>query len=219
MIDRRHLSALFGQEQILLKRRSRYSCCLRRRMRSFTVTTVVGSLLNTSPFGGSIARDTAGNTYLCGARVISRLSPGGTLTGFAGTGLVGYSGDGGQATATELGVISSCVVDSNGGLLIAESGNHRIRRIDKSGVITTIVGTGVAGSLGDGDPGPMAQISDPNGLAIDKAGNLFFSNAGTGTIRELTAGGTVVHVAGQVSLGRLYGIWSPTIFESTENLR
>jgi hypothetical protein len=112
-------------------------------------------------------------------------------------------------------------VDSNGGLLIAESGNHRIRRIDKSGVITTIVGTGVAGSLGDGDPGPMAQISDPNGLAIDQGRQSFLLQRGDWH-NSRTDGGWDCRARRRTSVTwetLFYGIWSPTIFESTENLR
>lgn len=163
----------------------------------YTVTTVAGGAPATSGSGGGIAHDVAGNTYLCGGTIVSRLAPDGTMTTVAGTGVAGYSGDGGPAVAAQLNGAYDCAVDSGGSLVVADSQNYRIRRIDSFGTITTIIGTGVPGELGEGDAGTAAQIGYVTGLAIDAAGNIYFSDGPY--IRRLSASGMVQRIAGNGS--------------------
>jgi hypothetical protein len=134
----------------------------------FTVTTVAGGVSATSGLGGGIARDAAGNTYLCAGTIVTRLAPSGTMKTVAGAGVVGYSVDGVAATSAKLAGSFYCVIDHGGNLVISDQENYRIRRIDSSGTIHTIIGTGVAGDLGDGGPGTSAQIGYVTGLAIDR---------------------------------------------------
>jgi sugar lactone lactonase YvrE len=112
---------------------------------------------------------------------IIALAPDGQVRDIAGTGTAGFSGDGGPATAAELDRPTSLVVDADDTVFVIDLGNNRIRRIDAAGTITTIAGTGDAGSGGtgpdDGNGGPaaMAPLTGPQGLGLDELGNLCFT--------------------------------------------
>jgi sugar lactone lactonase YvrE len=96
------------------------------------------------------------------------------LTTVAGTGVAGYSGDGGPATAAELNQPAGVAIDAAGNLYIADSLNARIRKVGLNGIITTIAGTGTAGYSGEGGPAASAALSFPDRLYFDPQGNLFF---------------------------------------------
>ena len=96
----------------------------------------------------------------------------------AGTGQSGYSGDGGPATSARLSSPSNVALDSNGNLYIADCVNHRIRKVNISGVITTIAGTGRAGYNGDGGAATSATLSQPFSVALDSNGNLYIADTG-----------------------------------------
>src|SRR5439155_10534659 len=106
------------------------------------------------------------------------------LTVIAGMGIQGFSGDGGPATSAQLYGAWGLVVDGSGNLLIADTGNSRIRKITRDGVIRTIAGNGMPGFSGDGGPATSAQLN-PVGLAMDGSGNLFIVDAQTGRIRKV----------------------------------
>jgi sugar lactone lactonase YvrE len=95
----------------------------------------------------------------------------------AGTGTCGYSGDGGPAKSAQLDDPNGIVFDAAGNLYFADAGNHRIRRIDKNGIITTVAGTGVLGYSGDGGPATRAQLAYPFGMAITAGGLIYISDA------------------------------------------
>jgi len=120
----------------------------------------------------------------------------GIITTVAGTGAAGFSGDGGPATAAQLSAPNGLALDSRS-LYIAEFVNNRVRRVDlATGIITTVAGTGVAGSTGDGGPAAAAQISTPNGCAVDSA-NLYISERNTHRVRRVDlATGTITTFAG-----------------------
>ena len=160
----------------------------------------VSSILDTSAVPppvlvpGYMTFDSAGNLYFSdrrfgvsdnpiytnpiggGCRII-RVTPDRKLSVVAGTGVCGFSGDGGPATSAQLGDPNGLAFDSAGNLYVADANNHRIRRIDKSGTITTVAGTGVAGFSGDGGPAAQAQLEYPFGLGITSGGLLYFSDA------------------------------------------
>lgn len=121
----------------------------------------------------------------------------GTITSVAGGGTSGTLGDGGPATSASLTGPYGVAVDAKGNLYIADREGHRVRAVDaKSGKIKTIAGRGYPAYSGDGQPGTKAQIDDPSGIAVDKAGNVYFSDSGNNRIREVTSNGIIMTVAG-----------------------
>ena len=110
----------------------------------------------------------------------------GIITTVAGTGEQGKNGDNGPAVAAQFSYPEGVAVDGLGNLYIADTGNHRIRRVDASGIITTIAGTGRQGFRGDGDPAVAAQLSRPDGVAMDGSGNAYIADRENHRIRVLT---------------------------------
>ena len=135
-----------------------------------------------------IAVDNAGNIYIANIdnNYVRRVDATGTVSVIAGTREPGYGGDGGPAAEAQLNFPSSVAVDNAGNLYIADTGNHRIRRIDTTGTITTIGGTGEPGFGGDGGPATEAQLASPVAVAVDGSGNLYVSDLGNYRIRVLT---------------------------------
>jgi sugar lactone lactonase YvrE len=152
----------------------------------------------TNPTG--VAVDIAGNVYVGDwsglIRKIWALD--GAITTVAGTGTLGYSGDGGPATSAMLGKPSGIAIDNAGNIYIADADNNRIRRVEVStGIITTIAGTGASTDSGDGGPATHAGVSRPSGIAIDSAGNVYFGS-GWAWVRKVTADtGAISTVAGK----------------------
>ncbi|MFD0712155.1 S-layer homology domain-containing protein [Paenibacillus sp. GCM10027626] len=119
-----------------------------------------------------------------------------TINTAAGIGTNGYSGDGGPATLAELYNPSGVAIDSSGNLYIADSSNHRVRKVDASGKISTIAGTGTGGYSGDGGPATSASLNNPYGLTIDSIGNLYISDYSNHSIRKVDVSGKISTVAG-----------------------
>ena len=143
-----------------------------------------------------VAADGAGNLYVADSVNfrIRRVDPSGMIITIAGTGKQGYSGDGGPATGARLNVPEGVAVDAAGNLFIGDAYNHRIRRVDPSGTITTIAGTGKQGYSGDGGPAIAARISGPSGLTVDGNGNLYFS--GSERVRKIDPSGSITTIVG-----------------------
>ena len=150
-----------------------------------------------------VAVDAAGNLYIADSynHRIRRVTPAGTITTVAGKGTVGYSGDGGPATAAMLGNPRGVAVDAGGSLYIADSYNHRIRRVTPGGAITTVAGNGQYGYSGDGGPATTASLNGPWGLAVDAAGSLYIADYFNNRIRKVTPAGTITTVAGNGQQG------------------
>jgi hypothetical protein len=127
----------------------------------------------------------------------------GNIFTVAGTGVAGYSGDGGPATAAELNVPRGVTLDSAGDLFFADAGNNRIREVVKAiGDIITIAGNGTAGYSGDGGLATDAKINTPNMVTVDSAGDVFFTDGGNARIREVVkATGKIITVAGNGTVG------------------
>ena len=118
----------------------------------------------------------------------------------AGTGVFGFSGDGGPATAATFNLITDIKAAPDGSVYIADRGNRRIRRIDKSGIISTFAGTGADGNAGDGGPATQAQLY-PQALAIGPDGSVYvitIDNVGSHgpRIKRISPSGTITTVAG-----------------------
>jgi uncharacterized protein (TIGR03437 family) len=101
-------------------------------------------------------------------------------------GIGGFSGDGGPATSAQLDSPEGVAVDAAGNLYIADRANHRIRKVDTNGIITTVAGDAERGFSGDGGPATSASLSDPRAVAVDAAGNLFIADTNNNRIRKVT---------------------------------
>ncbi len=124
---------------------------------------------------------------------IRRIDAGGTITTVAGTGAPGSGGDGGPAASAAFNQPSGVAFDAAGNLFIADFGNNRVRRVDTAGTVTTVAGTGVAGSLGDGGNGATAQLNAPTDLVFMADGSLLIVDQNNNKIRRMAPGsdGTV----------------------------
>jgi trimeric autotransporter adhesin len=119
------------------------------------------------------------------------------ITTVAGNGTWGFSGDGGQANTAQLSTYSKRVyVDGYDNIYISDGGNNRIRKVNSSGIITTIAGTGSNGFSGDGGQATSAQISSPQAITMDASGNIYFADAGNDRIRKIALSGIITTVAG-----------------------
>ncbi len=145
-----------------------------------------------------IATDRLGNTYLSDTdrNLVRKIDAKGVITTIAGNGTAGFSGDGGPATSASLNLPYGLAVDLNGNIYVADLGNQRVRRVSPDGTITTLAGTGVKGSLGDGGLAADAQLMSPRNVAVDLAGDLFISEFEGHRVREVAPNGKISTVAG-----------------------
>lgn len=149
----------------------------------------------------SVAVDASGDVFIADTynNVIREVTPNGTISTFAGNTTPGYSGDDGPATSAQLTSPSGVAVDSLGNVYIADSGNNVIRRVDTTGLITTVAGNyaadqangGAGGFSGNGGPATSAQLNSPQGVALDQAGDLFIADTFNNAIREVTPNGVI----------------------------
>ena len=145
-----------------------------------------------SPDGGVLISDTGNDR-------VRRVSPAGTITTVAGTD-GGLSGDGGPATEAQLDGPIGVAVTPDGGFLITDTFNHRIRRVSPAGTITTVAGTD-EGFSGDGGPATVAQLANPFGMAVSPDGGFLIADTGNHKIRKVSALGLMSTVAGTGSGG------------------
>jgi uncharacterized repeat protein (TIGR02543 family) len=137
----------------------------------------------------SVAVDSSGNIYIVnqGNNRVLKVDTSGTISRFAGTGAGGYSGDGGLASSAQLNGPWGVAVDSSGNVYIAEQGNHIIRKVNTSGIISTVVGTGTAGYSGDNGPATSAMLDNPHDVFVDSSGNLYIADFNNYRIRKVSA--------------------------------
>jgi len=137
-----------------------------------------------------------------GNHCLRMVAPDGTVSTVAGTGEYGPSGDGGPARAARLHKPSGVAVDTRGDLYIADTGNHRIRRIDRATWrIFTLAGCGQPGYTGDGGPAASATMVRPGGVVVDARGAVYFNDYGNNVIRGVTPDGTMFTLAGTGQYG------------------
>jgi cysteine-rich repeat protein len=148
-----------------------------------------------------IAVDAQGRVFVAdaGSHRVLRSNDDGTLTVVAGQGTAGFSGDGQSAGGARLNSPSGLAVDDGGRLFIADTGNHRVRRVDLDGTITTVAGTGSAGFSGDGAPAVGAKVNSPRGVAVDGRGRLFIADSGNNRVRRVEVDGAISTIAGDGS--------------------
>jgi sugar lactone lactonase YvrE len=131
-----------------------------------------------------------------GANAVRRIGPDGVMGTIAGTGEAGYGGDGGPAAQASLNGPYGVEFDHQGRLLIADSGNHVVRRVDTNGIISTIAGDGREGLSGDGGPALAARFSSPQSLAVDAEGRIYVGDEHNHRVRMIGLDGTVTTIAG-----------------------
>ena len=145
-----------------------------------------------------LAIDSKDNLYAAEYRgsAVWRIAADGSGAMIAGTGVAGFSGDGGPATAAQLNGPSGVTLGPDGSLYIADTMNHRVRRIAPDGTISTFAGIGVSGFSGDGGPAAAAQFSFPAQTLFDSAGNLYISDYANTRVRVVSPAGIISTVAG-----------------------
>jgi sugar lactone lactonase YvrE len=150
------------------------------------------------------------NLYIAdtGNRRILKVTPQATISVVAGTKAssaqgrgLGFSGDGGPAAQGELSFPLGVAIDADGNLYLADSENHRVRRVNRDGIIETVAGTGAPGFAGDGGVATAAQLNAPAGLAIDHNGNLWIVDSGNHRLRKMTPDQKITTVAGTGTRG------------------
>ncbi|RZF05149.1 RICIN domain-containing protein [Streptomyces sp. SCA2-2] len=153
------------------------------------------------PFG--VAVDGDGVLYISefGGHRVRRVGTDGIISTVVGTGTAGSAGDGGPAAKAQLNSPYGITVDSTGILYIADSGRNRVRRVGTDGIISTVVGTGTAGSAGDGGPATEAQLNKPYGITVDSTGILYVAEYGGHRVRRVGTDGVVSTVAGSGTAG------------------
>jgi hypothetical protein len=146
----------------------------------------------------SVPVDATTNLFIadCSNNRVRKVALNETITSIAGNGTGAYSGDGGAATNAELSYPSGVAGDAIGNLLIADNGNHVIRKIDTNGIITTVAGNGTASYAGDGGPATNAALFYPAAVAVDAAGDFFIADQHENVIRKVDVGGIITTVAG-----------------------
>ncbi|MCP9485244.1 MAG: hypothetical protein MSC30_05260 [Gaiellaceae bacterium MAG52_C11] len=122
--------------------------------------------------------------------------PDGVIATLAGTGASGFGGDGGQAAAAKLNFVHSAAPTSDGGYLLADTQNNRIRKISAAGIITTVAGTGSAGYSGDNGAATSAKINNPRGVAALPDGGFLIPDTNNHRVRKVSAAGVITTVAG-----------------------
>ena len=154
-------------------------------------------------YPASIAVDGAGNLFITDTNNhrIRKITSNGIITTVVGNGRQGSGGDGAPASRAAMNYPRGIAVDGTGNLYIADTDNHRIRKVDSSGTITTVAGNGIPGSSGDGGLATDAQFSFPVGVTVDGAGNLFIADSVNNRIRKVTPDGVITTVAGNGAYG------------------
>lgn len=150
-----------------------------------------------------MAFDALGNFYIGEyySNKIRKVNTSGIISTYAGTGVAGYSGDGGPATNAKLNGLFDIAIDPEGNLYIADAANNRVRMVSTLGIMSTFSGNGTAAFSGDGGPASAAKVNNPAGLEIDPAGNIYIADQGNRRVRKVTTAGIISTIAGNGTYG------------------
>jgi len=135
-----------------------------------------------------IALDAANIIYIADTANyrVRKVTTAGVISTAAGTGVNGFSGDGGQATSAQLASVNAIAVDTSSNIYINDGSNYRVRKVTTAGIISTVAGNGVAGYLGDGGPAIYAETTTAYGIAVDSSGTLYVADTGNSVIRKVS---------------------------------
>ena len=183
-----------------------------------TISTIAGNGTSTSNGDGgaatmaginnpaSVALDANGNIYIAdysGSR-IRKINTSGIISTIAGTGTPGFSGDGSLAVNAQVKNPSTIVLDASGNIFFTDDGNLRIRKINTSGIISTVAGSGTSAYYSDGTVATSAGLNTPQGLAVDATGNIFFSDGVANRVLKVGTNGLIYRYAGDPNNGNSY---------------
>ena len=187
-----------------------FNNCIRKVTTSGIISTTVGN--GASGYSGNggqataaglnhpsqVVLDAAGTLYFADQNnnVIRKVNAAGIISTVVGNGTGAFSGDGGQAAACEINYSNGVTLDAAGNIYVADQNNSRVRKVNSSGIINTIVGTGVAGFSGDGGQATVAELFHPTCISFGCQGNLYISDYGNNRIRKVTSSGVISTVAG-----------------------
>ncbi|MCP4695062.1 MAG: hypothetical protein GY859_43950, partial [Desulfobacterales bacterium] len=154
-----------------------------------------------APFG--VAVDAEGCVYIADytSHCVFKVDADGVINRAAGTGAIGYSGDGGPAVDATLRYPYAVAVDAGGAIYIVDYYSHCVRKVDAEGIITTVAGNGTKGYGGDGGPAIEAMLNMPTGVAVDAWGAIYIADRYNNRIRKVDAGGVITTVAGNGTAG------------------
>jgi uncharacterized protein (TIGR03437 family) len=146
----------------------------------------------------ALALDAAGNLYFADTQNnrIRKVTPAGIITTIAGTGIAGFSGDGGPAASAQLNAPQGIAVDGAGFVVISDTGNSRIRKISPDGIINTHIGNGNASYFGDGGPAYLGSVNHPQGIAVDSSYAVYTADTLNHVIRKAGPDGVIKTIAG-----------------------
>ena len=181
-----------------------------RKVTGSIITTYAGTgALGTSGDGGpanaallnfptGVSADNSGNVFVAdyNNHKIRKISSSRIITTVAGTGSAGVSGDGGPGTSALLNYPYGVSVDISGNVYIADSSNNKVRKLSTTGIITTIAGTGTAGSSVDNIAATSALLKNPRGVSIDISGNVYIADNSNNKIRMVSNAGIITTIAG-----------------------
>ena len=139
-----------------------------------------------------------GNLYFCDAfnNRVRKIDTNGIITTVAGNGNTAYNGDSIRADSAAIYDPHCVAIDARGTLYITDFENHRIRKVDTAGIITTIAGTGTAGNTGNNGPAVMAEVNGPYGIITDDTGNIYFADTYENIVRKIDTSGIITSFAG-----------------------
>ncbi len=170
------------------------------RIRKVTPSGIISTVATVT--AGAMTTDAFGDVYFVAGNLIQKLTVStGGITTVAGTGVGGYSGDGGPATSATLNAPHGICFDRVGNLYIGDEGNYRVRKVSTSGIITTYAGNGTSGFSGDGGPATAARLQSPDGLCVDVTGNMYIADRYNYRIRKIDPSGVITTYAGSGASG------------------
>ena len=167
-------------------------------------------------FPTGLAVDASGNVFVADMsnNLIRKIDPSGNVTTFAGSGTQGSAN--GLGTAASFKSPRGLALDASGNLYVADSGNNLIRKIDASGNVTTLAGSGVQGAVNA--QGTTASFTAPSGVSLDKSGNVYVADRGNNLIRKIDTAGNVTTLAGSGAQGMTNGQGTSASFYTPEGI-